>query len=219
MEDDTRAKMIESAGPIFAAHGFDQATVRDICAAAGVNVASIGYYFGDKMGLYLEVVRHVRNECAKQFPLSELPGRSKEERLNAFVRTMLQRMLSGDHSGWQSQLMMREMNRPTEAFREMVEDYMRPLMDQLKSLLSEFVPHDIEPHRLDQLALSVVGQCLYYRVGRQVIQQLIEKESREKHYDVDSLARHIASVAISAASDGAFLRLTPESLPSTEASS
>lgn len=218
-EEDTRAKIVESAGPIFAAHGFDQTTVREICAAAGVNVASIGYYFGDKMGLYMEVVRRVRNDCAKQFPLSELSGRSKEERLHAYVLTMLQRMLSGDHSGWQSQLMMREMNRPTAAFREMVDDYMRPLLEQLKNLLREFVPGDIPPPRLDQLALSVVGQCLYYRVGRQVIQQLIDQESRDQHFDVNSLARHIVGVTISAASDGAFLRHTPEPLPRTEASS
>ncbi len=56
-EIDTRTRLLEAAGPVFAAHGFDGATVREICSAAHVNVASVGYYFGDKLGLYREVIR------------------------------------------------------------------------------------------------------------------------------------------------------------------
>ncbi len=214
-DEDTRAKIVEAAGPIFAAHGFDATTVREICAAAGVNVASIAYHFGDKLSLYLEVVRQVRQACAAQFPMAELPGHSPEERLLAHVQTMLQRMLSGDTTGWQSQLMMREMQRPTAAFQEIVEDYMRPLMEQLKGLLREFVPPATPPHRLDQLALSVVGQCLYYRVGREVVQLLIDPAARQQHYTIDALARHIVGVTIAAAREGAFLEQTPQPSPAT----
>ena len=46
--DDTASRLLNAAGPIFAEKGYQNATVREICAAAGVNLASVNYYFRDK---------------------------------------------------------------------------------------------------------------------------------------------------------------------------
>src|SRR5882724_2935620 len=58
LADDTRTKMLDSAGQVFAESGYQAATVREICARAGVNVALVNYYFGDKLELYAAVLRH-----------------------------------------------------------------------------------------------------------------------------------------------------------------
>src|ERR1700743_147511 len=50
--DSTRKKLLEVAGRVFAEHGYYAATVRDICAQAGSNVAAVNYHFRDKLGLY-----------------------------------------------------------------------------------------------------------------------------------------------------------------------
>ena len=55
--DPTREKLLEAAGPIFANRGYQATTIREICAAAGANVAAINYHFGDKLGLYTEVLQ------------------------------------------------------------------------------------------------------------------------------------------------------------------
>src|SRR5664280_2814298 len=55
--DPTREKLLDVAGKIFADHGYHAATIREISVAAGANVAAVNYHFGDKMGLYTEVVR------------------------------------------------------------------------------------------------------------------------------------------------------------------
>ncbi len=60
--DDTRSRLLAAAGPVFADKGYQAATIRDICLAAGVNVASVNYYFGDKATLYLETVK-LRGKC------------------------------------------------------------------------------------------------------------------------------------------------------------
>src|SRR6202020_3250974 len=55
--DSTRKKLLEVAGRVFAEHGYYAATVRDICAQAGSNVAAVNYHFRDKLGLYTAVLR------------------------------------------------------------------------------------------------------------------------------------------------------------------
>jgi TetR/AcrR family transcriptional regulator, regulator of cefoperazone and chloramphenicol sensitivity len=51
----TRARLLEEALRLFAEKGYAQTSTREICLAAGVNAASIHYYFGDKGGLYRAV--------------------------------------------------------------------------------------------------------------------------------------------------------------------
>jgi AcrR family transcriptional regulator len=51
----TRARLLEAALRLFAEKGYAQTSTREICLAAGVNAASIHYYFGDKAGLYRAV--------------------------------------------------------------------------------------------------------------------------------------------------------------------
>lgn len=201
-EDDARARLLAAAGPVFARRGFDRATVREICGHAGMNVASVGYYFGDKFGLYREVFRSLRARCHAEHPI-ELPA-SGDPRSDLYrlVYDLLSRMLAGDDSGWESQLLMREMNHPTAVFVEMVEESFRPQFERLQALIAAIAPPDLPPHALEQLALSVVGQCLYYRVGSGVVKRLIPADRLAAEFTVESLARHVTSVVIAAAENG-----------------
>jgi len=53
----TRAALLEAAKAQFAALGYDSATLRDIAAAAGADVALIKRYFGGKEGLFTEALK------------------------------------------------------------------------------------------------------------------------------------------------------------------
>jgi len=54
---DAHARILAAARTIFAQHGFDGASVRDITAAADANLGAITYHFGSKDALYLQVLR------------------------------------------------------------------------------------------------------------------------------------------------------------------
>jgi AcrR family transcriptional regulator len=53
---DTRARILQAAEMLFAEHGFDAVSMRDITTLAKVNLASVNYHFGSKLALLAEVV-------------------------------------------------------------------------------------------------------------------------------------------------------------------
>ena len=106
-EDDTRTKILNAAGPIFAEKGFQATTVREICHAANVNVAAVNYYFGDKEQFYIETVRCARQLRVAAVPLLDRPaGTSPETRLRDFVRMLITRMIGTEETSWQPRLIV-----------------------------------------------------------------------------------------------------------------
>ena len=53
----TKNLVFVAAERLFALHGFQNVSVRDITAAAGVNLASVNYHFGSKDALVYEIFR------------------------------------------------------------------------------------------------------------------------------------------------------------------
>lgn len=52
---DTRDRILAAARSLFSANGFQQTTLRAVAHEAGVDVALISHYFGNKRGLFLAV--------------------------------------------------------------------------------------------------------------------------------------------------------------------
>ena len=197
--DDTKNRVLTAAGPIFAEKGFRRATVREICAAAGVNLASINYYFGDKQKLYFETVRQAHQSRTEQVPMpSWATATSPAERLTGFISTLLERMIGAGMNSWENRLMMREVLEPTAACRELVEDYFRPTTEVLFGILDEIVPADTPAHTRRKIVHSVIGQCLFYRVAGQVIDMIVPEDERAEHFQTEHLAGHIANFSMAA---------------------
>jgi AcrR family transcriptional regulator len=58
----TKAQVLTAAERLFALHGFQNVSVRDITAEAGVNLASVNYHFGSKDALLFEIFRRRTSE-------------------------------------------------------------------------------------------------------------------------------------------------------------
>jgi AcrR family transcriptional regulator len=92
---DSREKLLAAALHLFATHGVDRVSVRDIANAAGVNSALVGYYFRGKDGLLSQLYRrHCEPMNAERLRMLESFSRggkipSLEKVLEAFVRPAL----------------------------------------------------------------------------------------------------------------------------------
>src|ERR1700691_6458239 len=53
--DQTRTSILDAAERLYADRGFADVTMRDIVAAAGVNLAAVNYHFGSKDELIAEL--------------------------------------------------------------------------------------------------------------------------------------------------------------------
>ncbi|TWU20007.1 CerR family C-terminal domain-containing protein [Allorhodopirellula heiligendammensis] len=207
-------RLIAAAVPVFAQRGYDRATVREIAREAGVNVAAVSYYFGDKMGLYRAVIEDIRDQRQREFPAPAVGDAPPHEMLRRIVRTLLARMLAGDQRGFEAMLMMREMMSPTAVLGVLVREYFKPTFDVLRATIEQLIEpllagelntqaaHEgstkCAESLVTQVALGVVGQCLYYRIGRPVLEQMIATETLAKHYDLESLCQHITASTLAA---------------------
>jgi AcrR family transcriptional regulator len=201
LEDGTRQRLIESAGQVFADHGFRAATIRDICATAEANVAAVNYYFGDKMGLYIEAVQAAHCGGPEMIHPEWPAGMSAEDKLRFFVRRLLEHFMDERRPSWHTRLMLREMAEPTEACARLVEAYIRPMADTLREIIGELVPAHVSELQRWLIGFSIVSQCLFYKVHRPVAELLVGPDRYEK-FNIDLLADHISRFALAALGRG-----------------
>jgi TetR/AcrR family transcriptional regulator, regulator of cefoperazone and chloramphenicol sensitivity len=138
-DQETRERLLEAAAELFVERGYNHVTVREICRAAGANVAAVNYYFRDKLGLYQEVLMKIIESMNEGFKSAHegKPGASAEERFNHYVRTFMGHVLSNGRACPAGKLMAREMADPSPAFDLIIEKAIRPNSVRVATLVSE----------------------------------------------------------------------------------
>ena len=106
MKQGTETALLRAARKIFARHGFDGASVRDITNAAHANLGAITYHFGSKRRLYEQVLESAAGPLAERAVAAAQAGGSATERVRAVVRTYFEYLGSNPDVG---QLMLQEL--------------------------------------------------------------------------------------------------------------
>lgn len=87
---DPRMVIMDAAERLCAEHGLEAVSVRDIVAEAGVNLASINYYFGSRTNLLIAILKRRGAEIeSERQQLLEEAGRENPPQLRAIVKAML----------------------------------------------------------------------------------------------------------------------------------
>lgn len=197
--EDTKRRLLDAAGEIFAQVGFKAATVRDICRMAKANVAAVHYHFGDKMGLYTAIMTEAFEAGLRRYPPDMgLPeGASAEKRLHAFVHSFLLRMLGQGRYAWCGKLLAREMHEPTEALDHLMASHIRPLSQRIRGIVAELLGLPEDHPRARLCAMSVVGQCQYVFRSRAVIGKMAPDLQLDER-GIGDLAKHITDFSLAA---------------------
>lgn len=191
MDDTPKYRLLDAAGACFAQQGYAGAAVRDICQAAGLNIASVNYYFGDKERLYAETVKYACEKSAAKFPMPDWPEKMPAaERLRHFISTFVNRLMDPESKPWQTQVIMREMAQPTSACQEWIREYVQPMADKLRAILMELTGEPASNDKVYQIGFSIVGQCLFYRQNRPIGIGLMGPE-RFQALTTENTAQHI----------------------------
>lgn len=203
-EDSTKRRLLDAAGQVFAEKGFETATIREICDRAEANVAAVNYYFGDKQRLYIDAVREAKCARTEDTPMPVWPpNMPAADRLREFIRVMLTQMLE-DRAAWHHELMLRELARPTAACKEVVDDFIRPMAEELERILTELLPVETPHDERWLIGFSIVGQCLFYYVQRPIVRLLVGEEQHQR-MTIEVLADHIANFTLAALGFGPVL--------------
>ncbi|MFW5798481.1 MAG: TetR/AcrR family transcriptional regulator, partial [Planctomycetota bacterium] len=92
---DTPTRLLEAAIDTFADKGYHNATVAEICSAAGANVAAVNYHFGSKQNLYVAAWRKAFQDSVAAHPPDGgvPPGASARRRFRARIGSVMHRVL------------------------------------------------------------------------------------------------------------------------------
>ncbi|MEZ0391016.1 MAG: TetR/AcrR family transcriptional regulator [Pseudobdellovibrionaceae bacterium] len=100
-ENSARIRLLEAATKLFAEHGLEGTSTRDIAKAADLNISLISYYFGGKEGLYKTVILEFAKlssarveELLQKIDLQNLSRESFQAGMYQFVKGMIPIKLS-----------------------------------------------------------------------------------------------------------------------------
>ncbi|GCE09661.1 TetR/AcrR family transcriptional regulator [Dictyobacter aurantiacus] len=181
----TRETILMAAEAVFAEHGFEGARVDAIAEASGYNKTLIFRYFGDKLGLYVAVLKHADNTANELLARAFAPFLEDDttflsaSQLRLFLETMLQtlfdyllehprfvRMMTWEMAGgWRTYAQI------SSQFSTADRDQFELLFRRARSsglLRSDFIPI---------LQLATVGQiCLTYLASLPLYQVMLPGE-------------------------------------------
>jgi len=193
-DHETRSRLLAVAAELFGDRGFEGVTIRQICQSAHANLASVNYHFGDKLGLYTEVMEMAiaaMRETGAVIMRGEGPP---EQRLRSYIQTFLERIAGGGQRLWIHRLMNREMENPTRELDRVLQKAIRPRIEYLGAVVAELLGTPREDPRVTRVVGSIHGQCLLY--GRTAVLSRLVPGWRPTPEALAELAHHVAEFSL-----------------------
>lgn len=165
---DSRERILKAALEVFAAKGYGQASTREICKRAGVNVAGIHYYFGDKASLYRALFQ-IPEKLFQLPPSLQDPATTLEDGLAAWYRHVMGFVLEPDDGGRIRLLFLREQVEPSGLLEERGTGILGLYHAHLVRFLAPRLGVDEPDPALHQLVFSLVGMAMVFFVERAAV--------------------------------------------------
>jgi len=165
---DSRQRILLTALELFANQGFANTSTREIALKANVNLSSIKYYFGDKVGLYKATYQEPMN-CPRNDISLFTNKLTIDEALDGLFLGFLAPLKENEHVKLCVKLHMRETLDSTGLWDSAIENELKPHHEAFANVLRKELgdtPSDEDVHRL---TFSIMSFGIFLFVGQDII--------------------------------------------------
>jgi len=193
---ETRERLLRTAARMFADRGFKRVTVRDICRRARANVAAVNYHFGNKLGLYREVLQVAIDALRSTTDAARegATGCTADEKLRRFVHVYLRKLLAVRRDDWIHRIINREIADPTPALDALVDQGMRPRIEYLSGVVAELVGCPPDDPRVMRCVVSIQSQSVAYLPNP--LAARLGLKANLTPPEIDEVAQHIVEFSL-----------------------
>jgi AcrR family transcriptional regulator len=180
---DKKAHIINHAVELFAEKGFEGASIRDLAARAGVNVAMVNYYFGSKEKLFEAMVedrasytRGLLDEIASN------PGHSDLEKIELIIDSYIGKLFTNRkfHRVLHQEMMLSQ--------RESLQDAIVEILYPNHVIIKNVLEHGMKKgtfRKVDapMVIATIIGSINQVLLSRKLCNKMMNKESAYVPYD------------------------------------
>jgi AcrR family transcriptional regulator len=192
---ETRRKLIDAAGQVFAERGFHAATLQEITDRAGVNKAAVNYHFRDKRELYAAVVRYCLR-CRGAEPDSDETNGRPEERLHALILNVIRDILDPSMPPWRAAIIDHELAQPTAALDAVLDELIAPRSRVQRDIVRRILGPQASEEQVARATISIFAQCMIYLHDSRIRARLHPALGRDDN--PEEIARHITEFSLAA---------------------
>lgn len=172
----TKEKLLNTAEQLFAKHGLDGVSTRDLAGKAKVNLCAITYYFGSKQKLYEAVIEEIVSFISDNFVKMVLPTAnqsspflSPRDKIKNLIRLFFSFICSEKISGNRAELLIREILNPSPAYVRFYETIMEPIHKHLSALIAQDTGLPETNFRTVLLSHTLFGQTIMFRIHKEAL--------------------------------------------------
>jgi len=164
---DTRERLLEAAGHVFAEKGFDRATAKEICKRAGTNTAAVNYYFGGVDLLYTAVLEDARNRFISLDRISAaMVGRTDPRaKLRALIGLIVQTLTGPLSQSWMVRVFAQEWIAPTSLLDRLNKKVTAQRLAILREIVSEVMELPPDHPAVAHGSLYVMTSCMLLMIA------------------------------------------------------
>ncbi len=197
---ETQRQLLISASAVFAAKGFRNATIAEICRKAKANTAAANYHFGNKETLYVECWRFAFAQSLRTYPPDGgVPGNAPvEKRLRGRVLAIMRRVV--DPRSHELDIVFKESANPTGLLSEVIQQALEPIFRGFSLIIRELLGPEASEQQVLLCLMSIRAQCFgpLMRERRRKLDATLQLPPSQDPVmkDVETLADHVTRFSL-----------------------
>lgn len=184
-DNPSKINILQTAYRLFGERSIADVSVRELAKEAGVNIASIHYYYGSKEALYLVVVENITEMMAEQYrSFSEAYKKAADttpaddafhiQWIKRLVEIIAHAMLFRlKENNYLHRILIREQMTPSNGFTLLYENALAPMLEQLDTLIASITHQSADSVAVRARSHALIGQIAIFGVQQHTVSRRI----------------------------------------------